>query len=46
MLPVALLIALMVMTWAAAVVSVYVESDHPTSPSDRHAEEQDYSDAA
>lgn len=46
MLPVALLIALMILTWAAAVVSVYVESDHSTLPSDSPAEDQDYYDAA
>jgi hypothetical protein len=46
MLPIALLIALMVLTWAAAVVSVYMEPDDSGRSSDGHTQDQDYYDAA
>ena len=46
MLPIALLIALMILTWAAAVVSVYMESDDSSRPPDGHIQDRDYYDAA
>lgn len=46
MLPIALLIALLILTWAAAVVSVYVESDDSSRPVDEQKQDQDYYDAA
>ncbi|MGH7230993.1 MAG: hypothetical protein ACREJU_06475 [Nitrospiraceae bacterium] len=47
MIPVALLIALMLLTWAAAVVSVYVEPDeHHTAKTADETQHQDYYDAA
>jgi hypothetical protein len=46
MLPIALLIALMILTWGAAVVSVYMESDDSDRPPDSMNQDQDYYDAA
>jgi Tfp pilus assembly protein PilW len=46
MLPIALLIALLILTWAAAVVSVYIEPDDSDRPSDDTSQDEDYYDAA
>jgi hypothetical protein len=46
MLPIALLIALLILTWGAAAVSVYMESDDSGRPSDDTSPEKDYYDAA
>jgi hypothetical protein len=46
MLPVALLIALLILTWGAAVVSVYMESDDSSRPPDEANQDEDYYDAA
>ena len=46
MIPVALLIALMLLTWAAAVVSVYVASDETSGKRPEEIQDQDYYDAA
>jgi hypothetical protein len=45
MLPIALLIALLILTWGAAVVSVYMESDDSSRPLDS-SQDKDYYDAA
>jgi len=46
MLPIALLIALLILTWGAAVVSVYMESDDSGRPSEDTSRDKDYYDAA
>ncbi len=47
MLPLALLISLMLLTWAAAIVATYTEVGRPSSGSpDTEAEDQDYYEAA
>jgi hypothetical protein len=46
MLPIALLIALLILTWGAAVVSVYMESDDSGRPADDMGQDKDYYDAA
>jgi hypothetical protein len=46
MLPIALLIALLILTLGAAVVSVYMESDDSGRPSDSTSQDKDYYDAA
>lgn len=46
MIPVILLIALMILTWAAAVVAVYIADDTSGGKSTGDAEDQDYYDAA
>jgi hypothetical protein len=45
MLPIALLFALLILTWSAAVVSVYMESDDSSRTPDGQDEDY-YSDAA
>ena len=42
MLPIALLIALLILTWAAAVVSVYMESDASGRSPDETRQDEDY----
>ena len=47
MIPVSLLIALTLLTWAAAVVAVYVAPDETNTPKTADdAQDQDYYDAA
>ena len=46
MLPIALLIALLMLTWGAAVVSVYMESDDSGRRADDMGQDKDYYDAA
>lgn len=46
MLPIALLIALLILTWGAAVVSVYMEHDESSGPADDTHQDKDYYDAA
>ncbi|MER3423207.1 MAG: hypothetical protein C4293_08225 [Nitrospiraceae bacterium] len=46
MIPVTLLIALMILTWAAAVVAVYIADDTSVGKSTGDTEDQDYYDAA
>jgi hypothetical protein len=42
MLPIALLIALLILTWSAAVVSVYMESDDSGRTPDEAGQDEDY----
>jgi hypothetical protein len=46
MLPIALLIALLILTWGAAVVSVYMEADDPGRQPDDAGQDENYYDAA